>query len=290
MNKVHHGIRMIMDRRIATIIAACLVAVTLTWSAACAADAQGSIVVTSKPDTAAVFLDGEDAGLTPLTISGVLSGKHTVIVKKEGYRTFTRSVTVKANRTTLLNTVLAKALPTKTPTKTPTKKPTATMTPVVTVTQTVVPTTTPVVSGMTLSSTAFSNGETIPAEYGCAGAGSVIPVSWQGVPPGTKTLALFLEDPDAQGGTFVHWLLYNIPLSVNGVNGPVVPGANSGKNSRGGFGYYPVCPSSGTHHYIYRLYALDTVLEPESWDISVIRHAMKGHVLATASLQGTYPE
>jgi Raf kinase inhibitor-like YbhB/YbcL family protein len=281
-----------MNRRITTLIAACLVVVTLAWSAACAADAPGSIVVASKPDTAAVFLDGEDAGVTPLTIQGVLPGKHTVVVKKEGYKTFTRSVTVKANRTAPLNAVLVKALPTKIPTKTPTKKPTVTttQTPIVTVTQTAVPTLTPVVTGLTLSSTAFSNGETIPAEYGCAGAGSVIPVSWQGVPSGTKTLALFLEDPDAQGGTFVHWLLYNIPLYVTEVNGPVVPGANSGKNSRGGFGYYPPCPSSGTHHYIYRLYALDTVLEPESWDISVIRHAMKGHVLTTASLQGTYPE
>ncbi len=283
---------MIMIRRITIIIAACLVAVILAGSAACAADAQGSIVVASRPANATVFLDGEEAGSSPVTIPGVLPGRHTVVVKKDGYKTFTKSVTVKANLTTSLSAVLAKALPTKTPTKAPTKKPTVTTTPtpVVTVTQTAQPTTTPVSTGFSLSSPVFSNGETIPGEYGCVGAGSVIPVSWQGVPSGTKTLALFLEDPDAPGGTFVHWLLYNIPVYVKEVSGPVVPGANSGKNSHGGFGYYPPCPSSGSHHYMYRLYALDTVLEPEGWDISVIRNEMKGHVIQTATLQGTYPE
>ncbi len=149
--------------------------------------------------------------------------------------------------------------------------------------------TTAAAAKLTLSSSAFPAGGSIPDQYGCRGFGSVIPVSWQGVPAGTKSFVLILDDPDAPGGTFTHWSLYNIPPSVTGITSSLVSGASSGSNSGGGSGYYPPCPPSGVHRYIYHLYALDSTITPSGPDASSIRNAMNGHTLATATIQGTYP-
>jgi Raf kinase inhibitor-like YbhB/YbcL family protein len=286
-----------MDKGTAILLAAAVIAITLACTVVFAAEAPGSLLVTSKPDNASVLLDTKEMGFTPLTITGVLPGKHTIAVKKDGYKPFQKSVTVKANKTTTVSAVLQKATPTRTPTKkpglTPTK--TAAKTPAVTKTMTPTPLKTPVVTPttsaaakLTLISSAFAAGGTIPDQYGCRGSGSVIPVSWQGVPAGTKSFVLILDDPDAPGGTFTHWSLYNIPPSVTSVTSSLVSGAISGSNSGGGSGYYPPCPPSGVHRYIYHLYALDSTIAPSGPDASSIRNAMNGHTLATATLQGTY--
>lgn len=286
-----------MDKGTAALLAAAVIAITLVCTAVFAAEPPGKVLVTSKPDNASVSLDTKEMGFTPLTIPGVLPGKHTVAIKKDGYKPFQKSVTVKANKTTTVNAVLQKVTPTRTPTRKSTVTPTKTSpkTPAVTKTMTPTPVKTPVATPttataakMTLSSSAFSNGGPIPDQYGCRGFGSVIPVSWQGVPAGTKSFVLILDDPDAPGGTFTHWSLYNIPPSVTSVTSNLVSGASSGSNSGGGSGYYPPCPPSGAHRYVYHLYALDSTIMPSGPDAGSIRNAMTGHTLATATIQGTY--
>ena len=123
-------------------------------------------------------------------------------------------------------------------------------------------TTTPSAS-FTLTSTAFADGEAIPATYTCDGANVSPPLSWTGAPAGTKSFALMLDDPNAPGGTFTHWITYNIPAGAAGL-GEGQSGLNTGINDAGGQKYLGPCPppTDGPHHYVFHLYALrvDTVV------------------------------
>ena len=144
---------------------------------------------------------------------------------------------------------------------------------------------------LALSSPAFVDGAAIPTRFTCDGESISPEVDWSGVPAATKALALTVIDPDAGG--FVHWLVYDIPaasagsLAENVGTGPGAP--PQGANSRGNAGYTGPCPPSGTHHYVFTLYALDRTLglsgTPSHADIEA---AIKGHVLAMTVLTGTY--
>lgn len=147
-----------------------------------------------------------------------------------------------------------------------------------------------------ISSPAFANDATIPAQYACTGADKSPPLKWSGVPAGTKALALMVEDPDAPGGTFIHWIAYDIPPSKPGLESGIAPGdamPDGGKQGINGFnkvGYNGPCPPPGSpHHYHFRLFALDEAVNPQTpATASALEDAMKGHVKANAELIGIF--
>ncbi|RMG44500.1 MAG: YbhB/YbcL family Raf kinase inhibitor-like protein [Acidobacteria bacterium] len=150
-----------------------------------------------------------------------------------------------------------------------------------------------------LTSSAFGPGEEIPVRYTCEGEDLSPPLEWKGLPEGTKSLALIVDDPDAPDParprmTWVHWVVYNIPPTASGLeegaSGRRMPeGAREGLNDWKRTGYGGPCPPIGRHRYVHKLYALDTTLPelPEATKAAVER-AMEGHVLAKAELVGTY--
>ncbi|HET8551534.1 MAG TPA: YbhB/YbcL family Raf kinase inhibitor-like protein [Gammaproteobacteria bacterium] len=146
--------------------------------------------------------------------------------------------------------------------------------------------------GFRLTSPAFSAGGTIPVRYTCDGRGSSPPLAWQGVPGGTRSLALIVDDPDAPRGTFVHWVLYNLPVSTTHLGAGVDPKSGMprfGVNSRGDAAYTGMCPPSGAHHYHFKLYALDTRLPAQGHMTKAeLLQAMQGHELGMAELVGVY--
>ena len=150
-------------------------------------------------------------------------------------------------------------------------------------------------SGMTISSPAFTNGGEIPAKYGCRGSDVSIPLAFRNIPQGAKSLALIMEDPDAPGGLFVHWIVYNIPADLRGFPEGIPPsptldlGIRQGVNDFGKIGYGGPCPPDRPHRYFLRLYALDIPLPLASGlSRTQVLEAMKGHVLAEAELMGIY--
>jgi Raf kinase inhibitor-like YbhB/YbcL family protein len=153
--------------------------------------------------------------------------------------------------------------------------------------------------GLTLTSSAFGANAPIPTQYTCEGRDVSPPLSWSDVPSGTRSLALIVDDPDAPDPahprmTWVHWVLYNIPASVDGlpegVGAEDLPsGTLQGRNDWKRTGYGGPCPPVGRHRYFHKLYALDTTLpDLETPTKADLEHAMEGHVLARAELVGTY--
>lgn len=151
----------------------------------------------------------------------------------------------------------------------------------------------------TLESDAFRTGENIPVKYTCDGADVSPALSWQGAPQGTKSLALICDDPDAPMGTWVHWIIYNIPATLPGLPENVakdqaelsgnLQSILQGINSWGKIGYGGPCPPPGpAHRYFFKLYALDTVLAQSSMKKAQLLQAMEGHVLGETQLMGTY--
>lgn len=110
---------------------------------------------------------------------------------------------------------------------------------------------------ITVTSPAFEDGGPIPPEHTCHGEGHFPALAWRGVPPGARSLALVVSDPDAPRGTFVHWVLYDLPPEDGALAAGRVPAeAREADNSGGTRGWYPPCPPSGTHHYLFTVYAL----------------------------------
>lgn len=142
-------------------------------------------------------------------------------------------------------------------------------------------------------SAAFEEGAAIPARYTCDGEDLSPPLAWGDGPPGTSSFALVCEDPDAPGGTWVHWVAWNLtgthlPAGVPPDGAPDA-GMVQGTNSWGRRGYGGPCPPSGTHRYVFRIYALDTRLDlPAATDAATLRDAFRGHVLAEGRLMGRY--
>ncbi len=147
---------------------------------------------------------------------------------------------------------------------------------------------------ITLTSPAFPDGDQIPERHTCDGADLSPPLAWSGVPDGTRSLALVCEDPDAPRGTWTHWLLYRIPPDVRALPEwvPTRPelddGSRQGTNDFGAVGYGGPCPPSGTHRYVFTLYALDAVPDlPPGASKADFDAAIEGHVLDAGRLTGT---
>lgn len=146
---------------------------------------------------------------------------------------------------------------------------------------------------MKLASPAFEDGGAIPPVYGYRRGNASPPLEWCLPPSGTRSFALLMEDPDARG--WVHWLIWNIPVTAIGLpegvspSGQLPDGTRQGLNDFGKIGYGGPCPPSGTHRYCFRLIALDTVLDAgpgaERYDLM---KAVDSHVLEEARLTGTY--
>ena len=157
---------------------------------------------------------------------------------------------------------------------------------------------TPTPAPLVLVSDAFAQGAPIPVKYTCDGEDVSPHLTWTGIPGGTQSLALIMDDPDAPMGTFVHWVLFDIPAQrttlPEGVPPqPEVPGiGRQGHNDfgRNVLGYRGPCPPPGKpHRYFFRLYALNTTLnlQPGS-SAKEVREAMKGHILGYGEYMGTY--
>jgi Raf kinase inhibitor-like YbhB/YbcL family protein len=153
--------------------------------------------------------------------------------------------------------------------------------------------------GLAIRSDRFSHMGEIPKQYTCEGKDISPPLAWENVPPGAKSLVLIVDDPDAPDPaapkmTWVHWVLYNIPADSSGLPEGVAPGSlpkgtAEGKNDWKRTGYGGPCPPIGRHRYFHKLYALDTVLSGLAQPTKAeVERAMKGHVVETAELIGTY--
>jgi len=145
-----------------------------------------------------------------------------------------------------------------------------------------------------IESSAFKNEEMIPSKYTCDGENVSPPLTWSEPPSGTKSFALIADDPDAPGGTFVHWVAYNISPNIrefpeNVEIKPMSPDTVEGTNHFGDENYGGPCPPSGTHRYYFKLYALDTTLALKSGaGKNAVLKAMEGHILAQGELMGKY--
>ena len=156
---------------------------------------------------------------------------------------------------------------------------------------------------ITITSPAFKEGGMIPAKYTCDGADISPPLQWDAVPEGTGSIALVCDDPDAPMGTWVHWVLFNLPSTTTALAEKVPPnktlanGARQGTNDFRKIGYGGPCPPSGTHRYFFKIYALDAQLDLQAGaDKPRLLKAMQsregsltgGHILAEGQLMGKY--
>lgn len=145
---------------------------------------------------------------------------------------------------------------------------------------------------MKLTSSAFVDGGKLPRKYTCDGLSISPPIAWQDAPTNTKSFALIYDDPDAPRGTWNHWVLYNLSPNINSLpeNATILPpGTQVGLNSWPQAEYGAPCPPSGEHHYIFHLYALDTMLNLSGKvTSSILRQAMEKHILASTTLTGLY--
>jgi hypothetical protein len=151
---------------------------------------------------------------------------------------------------------------------------------------------------LTVTSSAFEAGDKIPSKYTCEGEDVSPPLAFGGVPAGTKSLALIVDDPDAPDPkapkrVWAHWLVYNLPPGSEGLpedasRKGLPPGAVTGLSDRKQTAYHGPCPPIGRHRYFHKLYALDTTLPDKALTKAELEAAISGHVLAEAALMGTY--
>jgi Raf kinase inhibitor-like YbhB/YbcL family protein len=147
-----------------------------------------------------------------------------------------------------------------------------------------------------VSSAAFIGGETIPVRYGCSGEGASPPLFWTGIPAGTKSIAVLMEDLDSPGSRFTHWIIYNIPPETSGLSENISPftvlpdGSEQGINTFGRTGYSGPCPPVGTtHRYLFTVSALDRILDlPGMANRSEFDAAIRGAVIANGTILGVY--
>ena len=143
---------------------------------------------------------------------------------------------------------------------------------------------------MKITSSAFQNNQSIPAKYSCDGEDVNPPLTFSELPDNTQSLVLIMDAPDAPAGTWVHWTIWNInPTTTEIAENSVPEGAVEGITSSGSAGYGGPCPPSGEHRYIFKLYALDAMLELDaSADKAALEQEMQSYILGKADLTGLY--
>jgi Raf kinase inhibitor-like YbhB/YbcL family protein len=150
-------------------------------------------------------------------------------------------------------------------------------------------------SKMEIRTDAFAPGTSIPDKYTCSGENISPPLAISGVPQSAKALVLIVDDPDAPAGTFVHWVVYNMPPQTKGIDAGVKPGNTmpgggmQGRNDFRGVGYGGPCPPPGSsHHYRFRLFALNGEITPQATTGPGVEQAMQGHILTSTEMVGTF--
>jgi len=154
----------------------------------------------------------------------------------------------------------------------------------------------PKTMNLSLTSTAFAEGQPIPQKYTCQGSDISPPLIWTHAPANTKSFAIIVDDPDAPMGTWVHWVLYDLPAGTNALREDVAKTQSLAGNAKQGIndfhqlGYGGPCPPPGKpHRYYFKIYALDAMLDLQPGATKKeVEAAMKGHILAEGQLMGTY--
>ncbi len=151
-----------------------------------------------------------------------------------------------------------------------------------------VPVTVP--TSITVTSSVFAEGETIPREYTCDGGGRVPPLAWSDVPDDAGALALVVDDPDAPSGTFTHWVVLDLPADMRELtDGRLPAGTKQAVNSGGRTGWYPPCPPNGTHRYRFTVHALSRATGiPDGAPLERALAAIRGFAVASGTLEGRY--
>ncbi|MFH0985322.1 MAG: YbhB/YbcL family Raf kinase inhibitor-like protein [Candidatus Omnitrophota bacterium] len=146
-----------------------------------------------------------------------------------------------------------------------------------------------------LRSSAFSEGERIPSDFTCEGADMSPPLAWSGVPDNAESLAIIVEDPDAPAKNWTHWLIYDLPATLSQLPTGIISGqeffagGSQGLNDFKELGYGGPCPPGGEHRYLFKIYALDAMLQLKAGaSKQELLQAMRGHILAEGSLTGQY--
>ena len=139
-------------------------------------------------------------------------------------------------------------------------------------------------SSITVTSRTFAEGKPIPAEHTCKGAGTPPALAWTGIPATAKSLALVVDDPDAPGGSYVHWVVYDLQPADGTLAGRTPSGAREAANSGGDEGWTPPCPPSGTHRYRFTVYALDGPVSGDS--TQAVLDAIERRTIADGTLTG----
>jgi Raf kinase inhibitor-like YbhB/YbcL family protein len=140
---------------------------------------------------------------------------------------------------------------------------------------------------LTVTSHAFKEGDPIPSKYTCDGKNINPPLDIENIPPEAKCLAIIVDDPDAPKGTWVHWVVWNIPVTHH-IPESKIPG-NEGINDSGQNHYHGPCPPSGTHRYFFKVYALNELIDlPGTADKKWLEKAMANHIIAFGEIMGVY--
>lgn len=138
-------------------------------------------------------------------------------------------------------------------------------------------------------SPAFSDQQNIPVKYTCNGEGMTPPLAWDKIPQTTKSVVVTVRDPDVPVVPFTHWLIYNIDPSIHQfAEGQIPDGAQLGLNTMNKKAYLPLCPPNGTHHYVFRVYALDEMLPVADMDNAGLADKIAGHVVGYGGFTSQY--
>ncbi len=145
-------------------------------------------------------------------------------------------------------------------------------------------------AALRVQSPSFADGTAIPARFSCHGGNTPPSLTWTGIPPGTASIAVVMDDPDAAGGTYTHWVVFNLPASASGIAGGQLPaGAAMAQNSGGQAAYLGPCPPSGTHHYRFTVYAEPKRLPlPTGAPLAQALHAIKADAITSGRLTGLF--
>ncbi|MGO9386869.1 MAG: YbhB/YbcL family Raf kinase inhibitor-like protein [Methanobacterium sp.] len=146
-----------------------------------------------------------------------------------------------------------------------------------------------------IKSKVFEDGEPIPTKYTCSGVDVSPPLEWTSIPEDTESIGIICEDPDAPGGTWSHWIIFNLPADTMSLSEHIMSreimdnGAIQGLNDFGKVGYAGPCPPKGTHHYYYKIYALDVKLDlPPRTSRKTFLETINGHIIDQGQIMGTY--